>query len=461
MMVVLAIALTGIFAIASFSLNSALSFLKRQELQTLAESVAMAAALNLPNRALAKESAESWYDILRMDGKREIGEDRHTTKGALEISFSDNKKGASDTNPYFVNSITVTIHSRYRPRFAVSRIWKDTITITGSAEASLRPTDVMLVVENSASLLDSTSQNSATLETLFGKILGARYSNQCFGNAFAEFKTGMLKLYDNLSESASFRVGLMTSTSRTGEPLLLADLGQTLIPRSNLEYDGDQPDSHSTRCMAATIDKQFAVPQSSNIYQRTWRSRTVLRALFPSEMERNLGIDPEQRILTREALWTLPAGYATETGYIHPQYFYTSPAKAIELSKQQLKDSRRTDGRPVAHRMIIVATDDAGVFPEEWDNRSPTLVDVCKNWDKNAEGIKLGIVYFGHNQSLIGHDYDKSRKAGEWVEELRKNCSGKNIFLIEASPENNDKFKNFKSAMALLSYSLREAELLR
>ena len=80
MLVVLAFVISGLFVLGGFAIDSTMFYLKRQELQMLAESIARAGALALPQKQLATRSAETWYDILRTDGKRAIAPKRTSSK---------------------------------------------------------------------------------------------------------------------------------------------------------------------------------------------------------------------------------------------------------------------------------------------------------------------------------------------------------------------------------------------
>ena len=81
----LAITMGALFAIGGFAIDTTLFMLKRQEVQSLAEDVALAAALSLPDRDAAEKAAEAWFEVLRYDLGRQIAE-----SDDLVITTTDN-----------------------------------------------------------------------------------------------------------------------------------------------------------------------------------------------------------------------------------------------------------------------------------------------------------------------------------------------------------------------------------
>lgn len=472
--VILALILTGLFAVGGFAIESTLYLLKRQKVQTLAESVAMAAALSFPERELVEDAAQRWYDVLRVQGGKEIAPDRNLSPDILQISFGDNKTQANNTIAYALTNITVRITLEHRPRiFPVLRSAKSLVRIVGQAQAGLSPTDIILVVENTASFVEPGSVQLRSLLNRFGHTKGGHYSAQCFSPAGVALKRALIRLYDTLSQVGTFRVGVITTTSRTGEPFILAPLGETSIPGSGLEYDGDQPDFHSTRCAAAQAP--FLVPENSNLNGNIWSPALDLTRQLRNFSSGNFAISPTEKILVRDALWLQESGYATSTGFIHPRYFFSDPLPALKIASSMLKDSRRQDTFPVRHRYILLLTDDAGVTPPEWSsplqgtNIHSKDKNICKRWatEKSSSEVKLGVLYFGHNRELPGHNYEPGQANGKEVHEMRTDCllrggSQARIFFSETSPYVGLAADDFADrSVPLVAFALKQAELFR
>ncbi|MCB0359749.1 MAG: hypothetical protein KDD44_08935, partial [Bdellovibrionales bacterium] len=108
--VILALAISALLAIGGLAIETGLYFLKRQELQILAENVALGAALSLPHTHYTSDAAVTWFSILRRDGTREIA-----GSGDLTYSLQDNSADASTTVPYAVDSITVQLSNAFSP----------------------------------------------------------------------------------------------------------------------------------------------------------------------------------------------------------------------------------------------------------------------------------------------------------------------------------------------------------
>lgn len=274
----------------------------------------------------------------------------------------------------------------------------------------------------------------------------------------------MLELYDRLSQNDLFRVAVITTHSRSGEPFILADLGQTTIPVEELEEAAtiDQPDDHSVRCRNLTLELgNGVIPYNINYTSNVWGSRRELNSAASPNNPPNSPFDltPGFLLLVREAIWLLPAGYSTENGYISPRYYYNNTNAAVEIAKRMLYHSRRVDNFPVEHRVIIVLTDDTGRVPGDMLNpetmgSTEVTQNICEKWyedslnDTYEEEIKLGVVLFGHTTSpaLQFHDYNDDAP-GEPMYDFRTDCSKEvnylagtpgrirqGIFLVEHSP---------------------------
>lgn len=496
--VIVAFLLTAMFSIAGFAIDSAMYMLKREELRTLAESVAVAAAHSLPNRDESFKSAMAWYERLRFDGNREIA----PSTDAIEVTFNDNKPTddgnvASLRTPYSVSSINVRIHTTYTPK--IFPILKGAISVVGEVSAQLEPTDVVLVVENSASLMDvhdeilnvkNVKTANVSPNTIFERLFGVQkatiYEDQCFGDDYINFKKGVVYLYDLLSEIETFRVGVVLTNSKTNSPLVLAQLGQTTLKPEQLPFDKDEPDFHQTRCFAMTSQSAYHVPPNPNaIFDVPPPKNAGLLPLLKSPQSGDLSLLPGSTIRTREALWTLPAGHSTDSGYQHPQYYYSNTTNAVKLANDMLLGSRRTDAQKIASRVIIVLTDDAGVSPMQ-QSIPQTADSLCAAWHDTLteNNITLGVLYFGHTNKYVGHSFNKTLSDNRWIRSLRNDCglnqskpaktfwgeiSSSKSHTGIGNTETNDIAQRYNTSLTqyrdelipLIAHGLRKVEILR
>ena len=467
--VIVGFLLTALFAVAGFAIDSAMYMLKRQELRMLAESVAIAAAHSLPNKHESLSSALSWYEQLRFDGQREIAPSASHSQNAIEITFNDNSSQNKENEQYKIFSINIKIKTSYIPK--IFPIAKGSISVVGESSAQIAPTDIVLVVENSASLIDSVVDNkiatSATDKTstpqIFNKMFGEQkaqlYSTQCFGNNYIDFKKGVVNLYDLLSQIGTFNVSVVATNSKTNIPFILAKPSQTTFTKEELPYDNDEPDFHQTRCLAITSDKSFRVPLNPNFLSYTQREN--LLGLLNNPQNGDLSLLSNSKMLTRELLWTLPAGHSTESGYLHPKYHYSNTHQAIELANSILTSYINADNKNSRSRVIIVLTDDAGVFYENQAFKS-----LCNTWHKilNENNITLGILYFGHTNKYLGHSFNETLSDARFIKSLRDDCGFKQqapfkTFWGEVLEKNLTKYNS--ELIPLVANGLKKVEVLR
>lgn len=491
------VVLTLLFAFGAIALDTTLYLLKRREVRILAESVAMAASNVLPFKGGLTQnsppfatgtvqSALRWYDALRFDySGNEIAPALTSCtavvnnfeclnadgKKTLDINFNDNQGVTSqpaDLDTIYKNiSLEIAITIDFDAGiFPVLGHTFANINVMGKATTQLAPTDIVLVVENSASFID-TSLSIPPLgdfSVKFGATLGSTYAHQCFSEPWRNFKQGVLELYDRLSQNDLYRVAVVTTHSRSGEPFILADLGQTVIPVEELEEGAtiDQPDDHSVRCRALTLDLTTgAIPYNINYTNNVWGSRRELASVASPANPPSQPFDLPAGflLLVREAIWLLQAGYSTESGYISPRYYYSNTRAAIDIAKRMLYVTRRPDNLAVQNRVIIVLTDDTGMVPGDMLNpetmgTTEVTQNICKYWYENStndqyeEQIKLGVVLYGHttNPPLRFHDYTDDQ-VGEPMYDFRTDCMKEmnylagtpsrirqGIFLVEHSP---------------------------
>lgn len=460
----LALTIGALFAVGGFAIDTTLFLLKRQEVQALAEDVALAAALSLPDRESAEAAATAWFDILRFDGSRQIAETED-----VEVVVSDNSGSTSAAVPYSVSSITVTVSVVFTPEvFPIGDLSPEAFTITGSATARLKPTDVLLIVDNSASFYQAGSLAGDGIDTSSyfknwggGEVL----AETCYGSPWRQFKAGVLRLYDSLSELSSHRIAVMLATSRAAQPFLLADFGETALTGAQLESQADDDTAASTRCAVMTPDDGFPVPEPV-VAGSYWAARTNLYGLLSDPDNDDYSISSSTALATREALWMLSAGYPTRSGYLSPDSYYLPDAGTVLApAAAHLKDSRRSDGVPVHRRVLVFVTDDSGaVWQSDGKPISSGVRAFCENQEDYADmsGIDFINVYYGHNDDLPYHQYDDTD-----VSTMRTECysseakGGKTLveYSVKSGSWSADDFA--EKVMPLVSLGLKEAELVR
>lgn len=487
MLIIMAAMLIFGFSFATLAIDSALYHYKRAQLDALAKSIASAAAHSLPHRGDAATltgtigAAVRWYNALRFsESGAEIapvvssctpgpGDGSYYgtlfycgsgTPYPLEINFNENIPAQGV--PYSVYSVKINIKIPYKSIVFLPLVTSS--TITGSGTVQFAPTDVVMVVENSASFIDSTDTPSiAAFTSAYSASKATAYARACFSKPWRNFKRGVMELYDRLSQNETFRVGVITLNSISGDSMILADLGQksttaSELPRAMLNYD-DVPDYFSTRCAAGTVSggsAEFPIPDNLNTDGGTWNTaRTSLTSLQPhfnpggAQNLGNFSMPSNTSLLIREAIWILEAGYLTPAGYIPPRYKFQGSGSALDMAKRMLYQSRRADNLPVQHRVILYFTDDAGLVPAYGTGSElPTAVvtsNICAIWNdvSNATArsqVKLGVVYFGNNPNLYAHNY-ADNAANLPIGALRSAClvsevSGTNMgtFFAEHSP---------------------------
>ena len=330
-------------------------------------------------------------------------------------------------------------------------------SVVGHATASLRPTDIVLVVENTASFVKEVKKPIANFSKAYGAALGKKYTNQCFSPSALELKKGLIGLYDSLSQIGTFRIALVTTSSKTTSPLVLSKLGQTELKAEDLEDDNDQPDNHSTRCALGTLEDRFLLPKNPNSLGKTWETRHSLKPLLRKIGSKAQHIPQTRKLLSREALWLLPFGNSTASGFLHPKYYFVNPIPAVKLAGQILDNSRRTDGLPVAERIILAFIDDSGEFPRDSVSSLKRGSSICKEWKSMSYSskIKLGILYYGHRDDIPGH-----QRSAETLS-LKKDCHDieKNSFFIDTSAKVSSRNRDFRWYATNIAQALKQVEL--
>ena len=442
--VIFSVVLLGILAIAGFSVDTVMFFLKREQVRTLSEQIATSAVLSLPHKKETLRAAESWYQLLN----------HNQTKAKNQLSLAAIENKADQNNPYVIDGLKVRISDLYLPKFLPTL--GTGLKVVGETSAHLRPTDVVIVLENTASLSKGQVRNYLPFTRVFGEQRGKRYAAQCYNDVSYHFRKGAVELYDQLSQIGHFRVGVVLSTSKSHGPLILSQLGENVLKPNQLEFDKDQPDNHSTRCALLTRKKDFPVPLNPNHEDGVWQARQDLSSLLRGRTRAKLSLKASAKLLVREALWVVPFGSATDSGFISPRYYYERHEAGLQLAAKMLAGSRRDDGLAVKTRYVILLTDDAGALPPQFGGKSrPSF---CKNW--KVKNTRLLVAYLGHSNTLYGHGYNPVSPFGKRVAALKRDCQSAGIFFLETSPQKKLHIHDFwQKSMPLLAHSLKQAEV--
>jgi len=296
---------------------------------------------------------------------------------------------------------------------------------------------------------------------------------QCLTPEWLNFKRGVVQLYDQLSQTGTFRVGVINTTSRSGQPFVLGELGKTTLTKAELEYDKDQPLHHSTMCGGLIEwDPDFEIPLNPNEKGDRWKPRRDLSSMMIDSEDPNwsipevkINIADDSTLLLREALWIQKAGYTDASGAIIPSSILASPTAALDMASSILKDSRRDDQLPVNQRLVILLTDDAGVSTENlgWSSSTPTpALPFCSIWKTNVgdSQLKLGVILFNHTgpfRSLTSSaDLEAARKAC-----LEPGSSQSGIFFAETGSETFTSETFQTKLIPLLAHAMKQSELLK
>ncbi len=477
MAVILTLLLMILFAIGGYAVDTSFYLLRRQQVQSLAESVALGAASTLPLYDETEDVAENWFAALRVD---ETGHEIAPETGALTVSLNDNRTSASADVAYKVSSLGIKITTEYDEKFLpIVGSSIGSISVVGKSSVHLVPTDIVLIVDNTASFLSVPAGTASVAKfTAAYPTVASQYAEQCFSTPWLNFKKGLLQLYDQLSQIETFRVAIVTTTSASGDPYVLAELGETELTGEDLENPVDFPDYHNSRCAAGTVVGEYPVPAPANAGAH-WSPRTNLTTLLDDFTNGDLEIATTKPILTREAIWLMQAGYSTDSGYIHPRYYYASPIPAIEIARDILRNSRRDDNLPVVHRWMILLTDDNGTVPDyfinpETPDDTEVTQDPCDFWVNDASNttpgadgasfrdqMDLGVVYYGWNTTLENHSPSDAMND---IPAFRTNCLASSFIAENSSFATPVGFYNvqtkFETYLApLLAHSFKGVEV--
>ncbi|MBX7143804.1 MAG: Tad domain-containing protein [Oligoflexia bacterium] len=333
---------------AMFAINAAYYYSFQRRLSATADSIASYAGTFLPNPYRALKAAEEMKKLLETNPFTDDTAFPNLTM-TLYIEYWDLvngtptlKRAAATSatqnwqNKLPIKSITVSLSADFQAKAVHFTDKGDTglttLRVTGEATTQLMPTDVVLVIENSNSVvspmpnealqvgqvftewkddsLGSSSANSSAYAPLWAKQVkkGRVRERQCYGQVYLDIKKAAIKAYDYLTSSGTYRVGVVHTKSPFGEygsttinitPDSYAKTYQrvtysTLLNgpdssdassfnklfysrESNLVYGGY--DYEDSRCAALTARAAFKVPLhplkdyvSSNFYSQTFKT---------------------------------------------------------------------------------------------------------------------------------------------------------------------------------------------
>lgn len=566
-----AIALLLLFAF--FTVNATYYYSRKQALDTLARQVAVNAATSLPSPEKSYQSAHATFTALTRNLINGQARFLHPLSLQVFIEHYDPLAGAfvktefeaADNSQQFtlpVRSVSIAIHSSYSLTWftpsTLPQAGLGIVPLTAHATAHLVPADIVLVFENSSSLITPVSSEGAlppltpfanwadeivggmpaeygAIQSGIGKDLAVTRS--CYGAAALQMKRAAITLYDLLSASASFRVSILPSLIAQGETAMavpefsadgaLAGNQQSVSPHPF--HASGESGPPTSRCAALTQLSEFSVPEHPLASDRATlaTSRTSLAALLecnglpdealcPGDIHLQFagGSGSGLKLLPREFLWTLPAGALTAAGTLQEQTILQHPQMALLRASDLLTLApKRSDNLPVNRRFIYFLTDgfelpvtDQAASPPFQDDRQLTrTVELSAQQGDNftlqkmewlpgsgsspleqgyfdhfciaepsgnpvanqiatttsisdgtgldpalnAEGIKLGILYFGFRSSLFDSLPESDPLQRHKVlpghslldaQSFRSECNSKwttsrGLFIVEASPD--------------------------
>lgn len=256
--------LTGVLTLmllfAAFAVNVARYYTLQSQLHALANQVAGYAGTYLPNPSRTSRAAWQAFEMLKMDLRKSGSVSRFPQNLYMQVYFdhvssanSTYLRRRTDTNsiPYTfsssglrlpIKSLVVKIGAPFDLSFlnftAESGI--SLVDVTTTATTQLSATDVVLIIENSNSVISPIESESAGVLSTVGSVFtswtdtkigrngdyDSRFTNpskaltrarQCFGQVTKDIKRGAVLAYDMLSSSATYRVGVIHTLNLSGE----------------------------------------------------------------------------------------------------------------------------------------------------------------------------------------------------------------------------------------------------
>lgn len=404
----------------------------RNQLETIARSVAHFAGVSLPNPERSCLAARRAFDASIRDLRVAAVPSRfasNPSSARLEVAFEYVDQNGSPARTLFadgecptaadprillpIKALTVRISAGYEMSFlGISSLGKwttDNVRAVVEVSTRLIPTDVVLVVENSNSLL-SPLKSPGTIPALFKEPNPASspalpfdqviypqtlswknsmtkaesYTRACFGETAYNMKRAAVMLYDLLSSSASFRVGVVHTITTTGSmaPITVPLTARCNAPLTREGLSGAEiawpmseygvPDTPESRCAAATgdgsdgSDVEYPVPVHPfaawmpSLAQRRSLTQLLMEAGgegTPNIYDFNRSID-DPGLFPREFLWIRNSGSVLESGFPDERATFYDPSQPVLRALDMLNNAPpRGDGEAVRRKVILVLAD--------------------------------------------------------------------------------------------------------
>jgi hypothetical protein len=328
-------ALSLMLLFAMFAVNAAYYYTYQRKLDGVASSVASFAGTFLPNPSLSAQAAVNAFAIFKNDLVK--GNQHFDSTLSLELSveyFEVGSGGAVELKRTIlsspasswpvklpIKSLTVRVSGEFPAQLLnfSGSLGSDltSLTVRGEATTQLAPTDIVLVIDNSNSVISPLADESAGVHAAFqdwsGDVPGRGDSEdaavlntyghtwdtvvskarlrerQCYGSINKDIKRAALQAFDYLTSVGTYRVGVVHAKSGLGEfPTATINITSdsygrvyrrkrvsTLLPgattKTPASYDEVfyHPGSNSSygsfefpesRCAALTSSASYAVP---------------------------------------------------------------------------------------------------------------------------------------------------------------------------------------------------------
>lgn len=243
-----------------FAINAAYYYTFQRRLNSAADTIASYAGNFLPNPYLALKAAEQMKDIVTYNAIKNASTFPDNLQMTVYLDYWDVTNGsavlkrvaatsdnATWTNKLPIKSLTVSLSADFEAKAVHFYDGADaaggftTLAVTGEATTQLMPADIVLVIENSNSVISPLEDESATIVQSFNDwkndTTGAASTNsdaygsrwpkqvkkgrvrerQCYGQIYKDIKKAALKAYDYLTSSGTYRVGVVHTKSLYGE----------------------------------------------------------------------------------------------------------------------------------------------------------------------------------------------------------------------------------------------------
>ena len=455
----------------------------RARLDSVARQIANYAGIYMPNPMVACRRA---FDALHLfqtdlyDGSEKLGTAPQfkiwfempdgSANPAQEITGRDQ---CTDTDMYTfpIGALHVQIdmstnfESLRLLKFGDSSNWSG-FNVSGHATARIAPTDVMLVIENSNSVVSPHAQEAANAQgasfdlplghpftpwrNIYTGYLNQGYADaadttiphefsvaqmrvrQCFGVVHRSLKLAALRVFDYLTSSNSFRVGVLHTLSPGGEfnfpsigissdsystaytPIELSSLN--LFPAAEDDADPGAAyftapppyygsfDNPQARCAAMAQSgangAKYYEPEPDHPLKELFGG--YLSWPNPSNMVTadNSGVTLKSgnaangvKFLPRDLIWTANAGMSGAYNMLDQRFDFTPMQFAILRARDVLtRAPLRADKLPVKRRMVLVFTDG--------------FDDPVSDFNPNSLGIKSGFTRVASDTSESGEDFN-------------------------------------------------------